>query len=92
MERFSVTLYGTRKVGFTFLLSNGAGLVATSGPGSDYKVPGSRGQVVASIDEAVRCALRFVPGGVEIMVHAPGSGRVIRHGFAHQGELVKFSK
>lgn len=88
MERFSVTLYGTRKVGFTFLLSNGAGLVATNGPGSDYKVSSSRGQVVASIDEAVRCALQFVPAGAEVAVHAPGSGRVIRRGFAGKELLV----
>lgn len=81
-NKYSVTLYGTAKAGFTYLLAlDGGGLVPTYGHGSDYGVSGcGRGPTVGTIDEAVAKALHFVTEGAEVCVHAPGSGRVIRRG------------
>lgn len=77
---YSITLYGTKKVGFTYLLGrDGAGLVPTSGPGSDYGVKNAdRGTTVPTIDAAVEAALTFLPAGAKVKVHAPGTGRVLR--------------
>lgn len=81
MERFSITLYGTRKVGFTYLLSNDSGLVETHGPGSDRGVP-------CSLKVAIRNALCFVPVGSEVMVHASGSGKVLHYGVRLAGHRI----
>lgn len=87
--QFSITLYGTATVGFTYLLGMESGLAATSGPGSDYGVKGAeRGKPLSTIAETIAAALKFVPEGCHVCVHAPGTGRVIRIGL-HRGGRVE---
>lgn len=92
MDRYSITLYGTPVVGFTYLLANDAGLVPTKGPGSDYKVTTARGVTVATKGAAVDAALAFVPEGALVAVHEPGTGRVRTCSTKTGGKLVKFGR
>lgn len=80
-NKYSVCLYGTSACGFTYLLGvEGGGLVATSGPGSDFGVKDAgRGKTVETVAEAITAALKFVPAGSPVCVHAP-SGAVLAKG------------
>lgn len=92
MERFTITLYGTKDCGFTYLLANDAGLVATKGAGSDYKVTTARGVTLPAAALAVQAALAFVPEGALVAVHAPGTGRVTKCGTVKNGRIERFGR
>ena len=88
-ERFSITLYGTKTFGFTYLLSSEAGLVATEGAGSAHSQNKEMTLPVTlpSAALAIKAALAFVPEGSLVAVHAPGTGRMIKCGTAKNGRI-----
>lgn len=81
-QKFSVCLYGTRDVGFTFLVSADGvpGIYPTSGKGSDCgsSMIVRRGErnPAATMAEVVRLALAQIPFGAPVNIHLPGTGRL----------------
>ena len=91
INRFSITLYGTKHCGFSYLLSNESGLVATNGAGSNYKTDTDTSVKLPSAALAVKAALAFVIDGSVVAVYAPGTGRVTKCGMARNGRIESFA-